>query len=207
MSASSAGYECPLGLRNSPYKRLSWRGLDCHSPAIGVGGSKEATAEGRRQPPENNHRPRRRHPHPTPTTGSSGVHGPSMHFAFRLAFVVVLIWIAGIASASPPMTTMKVVPILQREETRTKDGEFTLKYVTGDGIVLAEVGKLKSTADGGDVVLVKEGSYSYTSPEGKLVRLSYVADEMGFRPVAWNVAPPAHESSSNNNNPPEEKKQ
>ncbi|XP_071440070.1 uncharacterized protein [Hetaerina americana] len=119
--------------------------------------------------------------------GGSGKGGFSS--VLLVAFTVFLVANVDTSSASPPMTTMQVVPILQREEIRSKSGEFSLKYVTGDGIVLAEVGRLKSTADGKDAVLVKEGSYSYTSPEGQVVKLSYVADERGFRPVAGGVEP------------------
>nr|CAD7199171.1 unnamed protein product [Timema douglasi] len=55
-------------------------------------------------------------------------------------------------------------------------------YLSGDGTTLNEQGALKPTADGTDNVLVKQGSFSYTSPEGIPISLTYVADELGFRP-------------------------
>ncbi|KAJ9591754.1 hypothetical protein L9F63_001690, partial [Diploptera punctata] len=55
-------------------------------------------------------------------------------------------------------------------------------YLSGDGTSVSEQGALKPTADGKDVVLVKQGSYSYTSPEGTPITLKYIADELGFRP-------------------------
>jgi hypothetical protein len=55
-------------------------------------------------------------------------------------------------------------------------------YLSGDGTTVNEQGALKPTADGTDNVLVKQGSFSYTSPEGNPIQLTYVADEFGFRP-------------------------
>lgn len=33
-----------------------------------------------------------------------------------------------------------------------------------------------------DNVLVKQGSYKYTSPEGVPIEVTYTADELGFQP-------------------------
>ncbi|KAG8236546.1 hypothetical protein J437_LFUL016863 [Ladona fulva] len=83
----------------------------------------------------------------------------------------------------------KHVPVLERDEQRNEKG-FSHRYVTGDGIKLSETGKFKEAPDGTDSILVKEGSYSYTSPEGKSFHLAYVADENGFRPIAGHEPPP-----------------
>jgi Insect cuticle protein len=61
---------------------------------------------------------------------------------------------------------------------------FTSSYQTGDGITVEEKGRLVplQNEDGETVmVFVKKGSYSYTSPDGTPVSLSYTADEHGFR--------------------------
>jgi hypothetical protein len=58
----------------------------------------------------------------------------------------------------------------------------SFSYLSGDGTTFNEQGALKPTADGTDNVLVKQGSFSYTSPEGNPIQLTYVADEFGFRP-------------------------
>nr|CAD7569458.1 unnamed protein product [Timema californicum] len=49
------------------------------------------------------------------------------------------------------------------------------------GTRVSEQGILKPNADGTDNVLVKQGSFSYISPEGQPISLSYIADELGFR--------------------------
>jgi len=59
---------------------------------------------------------------------------------------------------------------------------LSISYLSGDGTTFNEQGALKPNADGTDNVLVKQGSFSYTSPEGNPVQLTYVADEFGFRP-------------------------
>jgi hypothetical protein len=59
---------------------------------------------------------------------------------------------------------------------------FCSSYLSGDGTTFNEQGALKPNADGTDNVLVKQGSFSYTSPEGNPIQVTYVADELGFRP-------------------------
>lgn len=53
-------------------------------------------------------------------------------------------------------------------------------YETANGIKAEEVGNLKraTSADKTDVIVAK-GSYSYTSPEGELIQVTYVADDEG----------------------------
>lgn len=53
-------------------------------------------------------------------------------------------------------------------------------YETGNGIAAQEQGYLKSTGVQNEGAQVAQGSYSYTSPEGIPISLSYVADEYGM---------------------------
>ncbi|CAG2058720.1 unnamed protein product [Timema podura] len=50
-----------------------------------------------------------------------------------------------------------------------------------NGTTVSEQGRLTLTNEGWESVIVKEGSYSYVSPEGIPVSVSYIADEKGFR--------------------------
>jgi hypothetical protein len=52
---------------------------------------------------------------------------------------------------------------------------------------VSEQGRLLSTNDGWEAVIVKKGSYSYVSPEGKRVTVNYVADENGFRATGDHI--------------------
>lgn len=60
-----------------------------------------------------------------------------------------------------------------------------IRYNTYDGTSVSEQGVLRSAADPttGAVnnVLVKQGSFEFTSPEGQRFKVDYVADENGFR--------------------------
>ena len=61
---------------------------------------------------------------------------------------------------------------------------------------MSETGALKPTLDRTDNVLVKQGSYRYTSPEGNTYQVEYTADENGFHaegahfPVSPAEVPP-----------------
>ena len=59
---------------------------------------------------------------------------------------------------------------------------FSFSYKSGDGTQVNEQGALKPNAKGDDLVLVKQGSYSFTSDDGKIYETSYTADENGFHP-------------------------
>ncbi|XP_069686410.1 endocuticle structural glycoprotein SgAbd-2-like [Periplaneta americana] len=109
-----------------------------------------------------------------------------------VAALLMLVAVA-VASPFPQEVRQGVIPVLQRTEVRDDVGQFSLSYLSGDGTTFSEQGALKPTADGSDHVLVKQGSFSFTSPEGNPIKLTYVADEYGFRPEGAHlpVAPPA----------------
>nr|CAD7451279.1 unnamed protein product [Timema bartmani] len=65
---------------------------------------------------------------------------------------------------------------------KNNDTRVYFSYESADGTRVSEQGILKPNADGTDNVLVKQGSFSYISPEGQPISLSYIADELGFRP-------------------------
>lgn len=60
-------------------------------------------------------------------------------------------------------------------------------YETGNGIKAQETGTLKkaSSPDANDAVIA-QGSFSYTSPEGQVITLTYAADDVGgFQPQVF----------------------
>ncbi|VEN47512.1 unnamed protein product, partial [Callosobruchus maculatus] len=59
-------------------------------------------------------------------------------------------------------------------------------YETENGIAAEEEGVIHAV--GTDTPVVVSGVYSYTSPEGLPVQVSYIADENGFQPTG-NVLP------------------
>ncbi|XP_046587639.1 uncharacterized protein LOC124292937 [Neodiprion lecontei] len=72
----------------------------------------------------------------------------------------------------PPGTTSKI------EDNR---GQYSHGFSGPDGTQVQESGHLITTNGGWEYVIAKEGSYSYTSPEGIPIHIGYVADDNGFR--------------------------
>ncbi|KAF2365404.1 Insect cuticle protein [Trinorchestia longiramus] len=67
-------------------------------------------------------------------------------------------------------------------------GQYSYQFKTDNGIVQEQTGQLV-----GPGALAVTGSYSYTSPEGELVTVRYVADENGFQVESPNIPPiPEH---------------
>lgn len=52
-------------------------------------------------------------------------------------------------------------------------------YETGNGIAAQEQGYLKNAGHKDQEAQVAQGSFSYTSPEGIPITLTYIADEFG----------------------------
>lgn len=46
----------------------------------------------------------------------------------------------------------------------------------------SEAGNLRQVSGAETPVVVVQGEYSYTAPDGQQIRLTYVADENGFQP-------------------------
>ncbi|XP_047739691.1 cuticle protein AMP1B [Hyalella azteca] len=88
----------------------------------------------------------------------------------------ILFAFCGLAVAAPQGERIENVPILA--DTRNGpdgDGNFDFKYETGDGIFHEARGR-----NDGDGIVRVQGRYSFTSPEGEVVEISYTADERGF---------------------------
>ncbi|CAH0727813.1 unnamed protein product, partial [Brenthis ino] len=83
------------------------------------------------------------------------------------------------------------VPILTYSSNQGIDGSYDFSFTTGDGKQAQETGYLKSAyidnTGAPQGAQVKEGSFSYVSPEGTPIQLNYVADENGFRPLGFHI--------------------
>jgi hypothetical protein len=75
------------------------------------------------------------------------------------------------------------------------DGSYQYSYSTGNGIRADEHGYLKNRGSP-NPAQVAQGSYSYTAPNGELVEVRYIADELGFRAEGTHLpkAPPIPEA-------------
>merc|ERR1712106_60251 len=66
------------------------------------------------------------------------------------------------------------------------DGSYAFSYETKDGQRRQESGQPSSSNAGS---IVQSGSWSYTGLDGKLYEVSFVADELGYRPVGGHLHP------------------
>ncbi|KAJ8920808.1 hypothetical protein NQ315_004949 [Exocentrus adspersus] len=78
------------------------------------------------------------------------------------------------------------VPILRQDQDVREDGVYQYGYETANGIAAEEHGG-PAGPNGGTAA---QGSYTYTSPEGRVISISYVADENGFRAVGDAIPTP-----------------
>lgn len=62
------------------------------------------------------------------------------------------------------------------------------RYETDNGISAQESAQTRQI--GNDLAQAVQGSYSYTSPEGEVVQISYVADENGYQASGSHIPTP-----------------
>ncbi|XP_050301575.1 uncharacterized protein LOC126739800 [Anthonomus grandis grandis] len=76
------------------------------------------------------------------------------------------------------------IPIIKLDTQNNGDGSYKTEYETANGIQAQEQGQPQAN---GEVV---QGSFSYTSPEGEKIGVSYTADETGYHPQGDNIPTP-----------------
>ncbi|XP_053639583.2 cuticle protein AMP1A-like [Cherax quadricarinatus] len=68
--------------------------------------------------------------------------------------------------------------ILKDERVREDDGRYNVEVETGNGIILSQSG----SPEGETKAISAAGQYSYTAPDGSLVKMKYVANANGYQP-------------------------
>ena len=81
------------------------------------------------------------------------------------------------------------MPTIRFESVNNGDGSYQYVYETGNGINADEQGSVKNAGSESEAS-VAQGSFSYTSPEGTPIQISYIADENGFQPVGDHLPTP-----------------
>ncbi|CAH2107385.1 unnamed protein product [Euphydryas editha] len=89
-----------------------------------------------------------------------------------------------------PQYQSQVIPIVRQSQEINPDGSYQFSYETGNGIVAQEQGYLKNPGIKDAEAQVAQGSFSYTSPEGVPISLTYIADENGFRAEGAHLPTP-----------------
>lgn len=70
---------------------------------------------------------------------------------------------------------------LEHQNVSVDENQYINEFTLTDGTKVVEHGQLVRSADGYENIIAKSGSYEYVSPEGVPVKVSWVADENGFR--------------------------
>jgi len=79
--------------------------------------------------------------------------------------------------------------ILRQESDIQPDGSYQYSYETDNGIAAQEQGQIRViNAEEADKSV--SGSFSWTSPEGQPIQISYIADENGYQPQGDLPVPP-----------------
>ncbi|KAJ6642988.1 Endocuticle structural glycoprotein SgAbd-2 [Pseudolycoriella hygida] len=71
------------------------------------------------------------------------------------------------------------VPITSYQNDISHDGSYQFSYTSGDGSQQQARGFVKNLGQKDLEAQVVQGSYSYTSPEGTPITITYIADENG----------------------------
>ncbi|XP_045513446.1 endocuticle structural glycoprotein ABD-4-like [Pieris brassicae] len=106
--------------------------------------------------------------------------------------LICLLCVVAASLAAPQKPADQVIAILKQEFDQQADGSYVYSYETENGIKADEQGTLKKASgpDSNDVI-VAQGAFSYTAPDGTVINLNYVADdENGFRPEGAHLPTP-----------------
>lgn len=107
---------------------------------------------------------------------------------FQITILVVLC--ASYAIAAPTETELRTLPALEHEEIHDEYGQYSLRYVTADGTIVTEKGRLVPNPDGNGRVMVVEGSVSYIGDDGKTYSTTYTAGFDGYKPQGAHLIAP-----------------
>ncbi|KAG5676767.1 hypothetical protein PVAND_006576 [Polypedilum vanderplanki] len=105
--------------------------------------------------------------------------------------IIVVLFIASIVTFNnaKPIDDSSQAQILKYENENIGINNFKFAYETSDGVSRQEEGELKNEGSE-DEALVVRGSVTWTSPEGEVFTLNFVADENGYRATGDHLPQP-----------------
>lgn len=84
-------------------------------------------------------------------------------------------------SSVESIAARRALPALHHEEIHDEFGQYALRYVTAEGTVVSERGRLVPLAGAGGHVLVTEGETSYIGDDGNTYITKYSAGFDGYK--------------------------
>lgn len=109
-----------------------------------------------------------------------------------LGVACVSLFCSLIVNAAPQGNTPEPIAIISQTNDLQPDGAYEWSYESANSIKAQEKGSVKKTNDPeSPEVIVAEGSFSYTDPDGNQISLTYTADdEGGFQPQGAHLPTP-----------------
>lgn len=105
-----------------------------------------------------------------------------LHWFFLLQIIIAALIAVAVAD--------KDATVLRSDSAVEVDG-YNYAYETSNKIVATETGKLKNVGTENEAIDIT-GEYSFITPEGQTVKVTYIANENGFQPSS-DVLPVAPE--------------
>lgn len=99
--------------------------------------------------------------------------------------VVLFVTVLGVASAA--LLPSPAPAIVRQSQDVLPDGSYSYTYETDNGIYRSENGSVVLTEARSAPVVVAQGQYQYTSPDGTPISVTYVADHNGFQPQGAHI--------------------
>ncbi|XP_015180883.1 PREDICTED: endocuticle structural glycoprotein SgAbd-8-like isoform X2 [Polistes dominula] len=102
--------------------------------------------------------------------------------------VIVLCALVSMTLAAPGIENEVIEIVKQRVAEPAPDGSYSFEYETANGIQVSEEAQVRAQGD----ELLKEvtGTFTYTSPDGTPIRVTYTADANGFHPEGSHLPVP-----------------
>ncbi|KAL0818854.1 hypothetical protein ABMA28_008173 [Loxostege sticticalis] len=91
---------------------------------------------------------------------------------------IAVLCLCAVAAMGAP-SGERSAPAVELKDERDELGQYTLRYVTGEGTVVSETGRFVPTADGTGRVLVYEGEFKFVGDDGKVYITKYTAGAEG----------------------------
>ncbi|XP_018363717.1 PREDICTED: endocuticle structural glycoprotein SgAbd-1-like [Trachymyrmex cornetzi] len=107
-----------------------------------------------------------------------------------MKFLIVTVALVAVALAQhqhPHSHIQPVTAILKQAQDISPEGSYSYAYETENGIAASEQGSPQPVGPKGDPVVVAQGQFQYTAPDGTPIALQYTADENGFHPQGTHL--------------------
>ncbi|XP_046657020.1 larval cuticle protein 1-like isoform X5 [Daphnia pulicaria] len=107
----------------------------------------------------------------------------------KMKFIVAFAFLA--VALAAPQGDKKPIEIVSSNSEMNADGSYSFDFESADGTKVSESGNQKQVGPKPeDIGTVSKGSYSFTTPDGVVLTVNWVADENGFQATGDHLPTP-----------------